>query len=474
MSKVYTNEQYAVITKALNKLDLYIRRTYGPGGRGILVDSGPYQKLVDDGYLAIDEFELDDPLENAVIKFVRNASFQTNKRAGDGTTTATLIMIALVREGLKSTKTRSQFFKELKEAQAEVLLQMSRRQIDSHADLKKVALSAYRDEESAEIVASVVREIGPEGVVSVQGGESLQTTHSVVMGMSIPNGFYSPYLSNQSGEVEITEPYILVTTARIVSNKQLLPIVQKIVQTGKRKLVIVCEDMEGEAMTTVIMNRLKGTLDVMVVKAPFTGMAKKDFLEDLCVVTGAVLADEVSGRTIEEISLASLGKAAKVITTKEHSLIVEGNGFPGELESRVDFVRTRLAEQPNNDAIQQRLARLTGGIGVIKVGAASEAEIATKKAKIEDAVHATQLAYKTGVVPGGAKAFMVNTSCSELDVALEYPRTVLMENGHNVVDEDAEDAYGVVQAALESGISIAMLLLNCGGIITKVDDKGAK
>lgn len=473
MSKVYTTDQYKVILSALDKLDAYVRPTYGPGGRGILVDFGMYQKMLDDGYMAIDEFELDDPLENAVIKFVRSASFQANKRAGDGTTTATLLMISIVREMLKAPQKLNAVVRDMNVAATEALLAIhgSRRLIDSQIDLYQIAFNAYRDPGSAAIVSRVVKEIGPDGVITVQAGEALETASSVVLGMSVGSGFYSPYLANEAGKVEIDDARILLTTSRIVTNRQLLPILEKLVASGSRKLLIVCDDMEGEAMTTVIMNRMRNTLDIMVVKAPFAGTAKKDFLDDLGVVTGATVVDDSTGVTMENVGLGALGKATKVITTNDRTIVIGGQGIAGQLEKRVEAVRELLAEQPNNDAIAARLARLTGGIGLIKVGAASEAEIATKKAKIEDAVHATQLAYKTGVVAGGANAFLVTTSCAELNRALLYPRAVLEANGAELLDPESEDAYGVVQSALESGVSIATLLLNCGGIITKANDK---
>lgn len=480
MSKQYTTFPYTVIISALDKLEAYVRPTYGPAGRGILVDVGGYQKMLDDGYLAIDEFELDDPLENAVIKFVRAASFQANKRAGDGTTTATLLMIAIVREILRASrydavgvieKPLHFALEDLSVGSAEAIgnIYQARRLITEESDLLGVAFNAYRDGDMAEMVSKVVKEVGPDGVVTVEGSEALETTCEVVVGMNIPQGFYSPYLAGNESKVEIANPAILITTERITSNAQLLPILQKVIASGKRELLIVCDSMDGEALTTLIMNRTRGNLNAMVVKSPFQGQAKLDFLEDLAIVTASNVVDEVNGLRVADAGLGSLGTASKVVVTKDSCLIVRGAGQSIDIDPRADIVRALLVEQPNNDAIATRLARLTGGIGVIKVGANTEAEIKTKKAKVEDAVHATQLAYKTGVVAGGAKAFMVETSSDELNAALKFPREVLEANGTHYLSDDAEDAFGVVQAAIESAVSIATLLLNCGGIITEVN-----
>lgn len=472
MSKQYTTVPYDVILSALNKLEAYIRPTYGPAGRGILVDVGGYQKMLDDGYLAIDEFELDDPLENAVIKFVRAASFQANKRAGDGTTTATLIMIAIVREALQSGTQRHFILEDLSVGLAEAIgtIYQSKRMVDSESDLLGIAFNAYHDGDSAEVVAKVVHQVGPDGVVTVEESESLETSSEVVVGMNIPNGFYSPYLtSTATPTIEIKDPAILLTTQRIVSNTTLLPIVEKLVASKKRELLIVCDSIEGEALTTLIMNRLRGNLDVMVVKAPYHGQARLDFLEDLAVVTGSYVIDEAAGTRVEQADLGALGGATKVIITKDSCLIVNGKGTPVEINPRIEAVRALLTESPNDDSIQTRLARLSGGIGVIKVGASTEAEVKTKKAKIEDAVHATQLAYKTGVVAGGARALMVTTSSPELNAALCYPRDVLVANGVAALSDESEDAFGVIESAIESAVSVTSLLLNCGAIITKVN-----
>lgn len=471
--KTYTTLPKEVILSALEKLEAYVKPTYGPAGKGILVDDGMYPKMLDDGFLSIDEFELPDPLENAVIKFVKAASFQANKRAGDGTTTATLLMIVMVRTALNSTNDLDITAMELKAALTEAMLHIngSRRLIDSKQDLLRVAFNAFHDAESAELVAQTVKEVGPDGVITVQGGESLQTTASVVMGMSVPNGFYSPYLSNEAGKVEIDAPYVLLTTSRIVSNKQLMPILEQILAKGKRQLLIVCDEMEGEALTTVIMNRMRGTLDVMLVKAPYMVGSKKEFLDDIAVVTGATVVDEASGKTLETTTTGDLGQCSKVVATRYATLILEGQGIQGELDKRIEAVRELLVEQPNNDYLQTRLARLSGGVGVIKVGANSEAEIVTKKAKIEDAVHATQLAFRTGVVKGAGQAFLgFDTSSDEMNAALKYPAQVLVDNGVHAIDEEVEDAYGVVQSALETAVSIACLLITCGGIITKLDE----
>lgn len=464
MSKTYTILPYGTILSALERLEAYIRPTYGPSGRAILVDQGAYQKMLDDGFLAIDEFELPDPLENAVIKFVKEASAKTNKRAGDGTTTATLLMIALVQECLKHNVLPDHIFSSLARGTAEAIRQITStvRFIDSASDLASIAYGAYHDLESANVVANVIHEVGPEGIVSVESSDSLETTSKVVMGMHIPRGFYSPYLSNAEGKVELKNPHILLTTRRIASNADLLPILKQLYKTGEARpeLIIVCESMEGEALTTCILNH------IMVVQAPYRDTDKKDFLDDLAAVTGSTIADEAVGIGLRTLGLGALGTCEKVIVTQEETTILGGAGDLAALSRATLLLRDALAEKPSSDALTQRLARLTGGIGVIKVGAPTEAEMKTKLAKIDDAVHATQLAFRTGVVSGGGQAFLVETSCPELTTALKAPYATLMQNGTEHYSEDSEDALGVVLAALESGVSMATLLLNCGGIIT--------
>lgn len=470
--KVYTTEPYAVILSALDKLEAYIRATYGPAGRGILVDTGMYQKVLDDGFMVIDEFELPDPLENAVIKFVREASAKANKRAGDGTTTATLIMIATVRAAIKSGKPVFALIPEIQLAKEQLVAYLRNavaRQVDSSEDLRDIAFSAYRSHADADTVAEVIKGVGRDGFVTVEEGEGLETTAKVTLGMSIPKGFISPYLVPQNGTLELTKPYILLTTSRITSSlSQVIPILSKL---GKgSELLIVCDSLENEALTTVIMNHTRGAFNISVIKAPYSDQARLDFLDDLAAVTGAVVFDEARGLKLETMGLGALGKADKVITTKDNTVIVGGSADPEKMKSTVEAVREQLAEQPHNDAIQLRLARLQGGVGVIKVGAATEAEMKNKKAKIDDAVHATQLAYRTGVVPGGAVALTCyETNSPELNEGLKLPRAVLEANGLAAIDPDTEDAFGVVESAVESGVSMACMLLNTGGIITTND-----
>lgn len=465
MSKTYTTEPYKVILSALEKLEAYIAPTYGPAGRGILVDHGEYQEVLDDGFLAIDEFELPDPLENAVIKLVKEVSAKTNKRAGDGTTTSTLLMIGLVREIVNNSQLSFYAaFRLLQESLPKVLAHLATKKCDISTveELTAIARNAY-DDNAAVMIAQTVHDIGPAGVVSVQEGDTLETTYEIRQGMSFDRGAISPHMVNKT----LTKPAILVSAMPIDSMASIYPVLDSLIKEGIKDVLIVADRFSGDTLPSIVMSNSRGALNCVCVEAPYQGQMKREFLEDLAIVTGGIVVDDTRGDTLKGKAFEYLGDAESVMVSDTSTLIIGGNSDSEEIAEYAAKIKSEGRDGFN----ELRIARLTAGIARIKVGAATEGEMKHKKAKIDDAVNAAQLALKSGVVPGGATSFLAQTGNLFIDQALWAPRNVLLANNIDALLDTAEDAYGVVQASVESAFSMAALLLNTGGIITDGTEK---
>jgi chaperonin GroEL len=486
--KVHTNNPGDPIMSALEQLFAVVAPTYGPNGRGVLIDREFYQEIVDDGFNIINEFELPDEVENAVIKYVREASRKTNSRAGDGTTTSFLILIAILREvyGPNSKyildSQRRGVTASMRKAVKVVVdkLRADARSIDTEEDLYAVAKNSYANEDIARLIARAVFSVGKDGTVTVEASDSLETKAKVVTGMQLDRGFINPYMAQHTSEgvMELMNPLIVVTDSFINAVKQLQPTLELSIAGGeKRDVLFICDDLTGEALNVLVVNHLRGALNTAAIKNPGFGDSKLETLKDIALVTGATVLSEKLGRAFSTLTEADLGSAKKVIITKDSTIIVDGAGDQKKVDAHVETLKaTKTEGNFEKKQLEGRISKLAGGVAVVQVGAPTESEVKTTKAKVEDAVNATVLAFKEGVIDGGGKAFSgFNTDSEVLNVALRFPREQLEANGKEALSGDAIDPVGVVVAALESAVSVAGSLIDCGGVIApkieKKDDK---
>lgn len=476
--KVYTAVPHDKIVSATEKLFNYVRHTYGPAGLGVLIDRGRSQEILDDGFAAIEEFELEDELENAVIGYIKEASRKTNKRAGDGTTTSVLIMTSIVREAMKTKKeslTRTNMnilAHELRVASEGVVKQIRKdaKRINTKDDLERIALNSYNNPDMAKVVADMILAVGADGAIALEESETLETTTELVAGMKIDRGYTSPYMAGAEGQdFEAKNPLILLTDEKILGVDILIPILDPHLKAGRKDFLIVCEELGGEALATVLINKLKGMLNLVCVKCPGYGESKHQAMEDIAVLTGATYISETRGRSIKSVVSSDLGGAKRVVVSSSETLVVGGKGKKEDIEARAKTIRPLLDTGSTYDKqyAQERLASLTGGIGVIRVGAPTEGEMRSIKSKTEDAISATKLAFKEGVIAGGGVTLAgFKTSSDILNTALKEPRKVLEENGGDAISADAQDSAGVTIASLESAVSVAANLITTGAIIT--------
>jgi chaperonin GroEL len=419
MSKiiVFNEEARQALKRGVDKLANAVKVTLGPKGRNVVIEHGyGSPTITKDGVTVAKEVELEDKIENAGAELVKEVASKTNDVAGDGTTTATVLAQAMINEGLKNItagakplsvkrgmeKALEAVVKELKENVAQPV---------SGDMIQNVASISANDKEIGKIIAEMVNEMGNEGVITVEEGQSFGIEKEVVKGMRIDKGYAAPYMiTNQERmEAEYSEPYILVTDKKISSIQELLPILEKVLKTGRKDLVIVADDVDGEALTTLVLNKLRGIFNGLAIKAPGFGDRRKEMLQDIAVVTGATFISEDVGRKLDSVELSDLGSARKVIASKDASTFVDGKGDKAAIEARASAIRKQMEQtdsQFDKEKLQERLAKISGGIGVIKVGAATEVEMKEKKHRIEDAISATKAAIEEGIVPGGGVALL--------------------------------------------------------------------
>lgn len=484
--KKYTVIPHSTILSAINKLEDFVKVTYGPAGRGILIDNSITQDVIDDGFIAIEEFQLEDELENAVIGYVKEASRKTNGRAGDGTTTSFLIMCAILREAfadLEISLEKQDFQAKVDELRkgldvAIKYIKKSSIKISTLPELEAIALNAYRNPEMAKVVAKIVKDVGIDGIVTLEDSETMETTSSVVMGMSFDRGYVSQYMAlNTNGDIQLKNIPILVTDEVINDMAVLTPIIQQLIEKGQRELLIIAETVEGTALNNITLNKIKGAFNCVVVKSPGYGEQRIGVLEDIAISVGSTLLTKNMGRPLSSITMQDLGKSEKVLVTKDNTIIINGAGTKSAIKSRAEYLKSLIPGITafEKSKVNDRIAKLSGGIGVIRVGAATDTEARTIHRKIEDAVHATQLAYKDGVVAGvGLLLDSIKTGSPLLDIAFKRPYQVLEDNGKKYLTKDAQDATGVVVASIESAVSVASNLIVCGGIITNKIEKDEK
>ena len=512
------------ILRGVSKLSKAVVATLGPKGRNVVLDKKFGSPTVTkDGVTVAKEIELEDPYENMGAQMVREVASKTSDNAGDGTTTATVLAESIYREGLKFVTSGAnpigiqRGINKAVEAAVEQLAKISKKVKDKE-EIKQVAtVSANWDNTIGEIIAEAMDKVGKDGTITVEEAKSIETTLDVVEGMQFDKGYLSPYFvtSAETMEVKLEDAYILNYEKKISSLKDLLPILEKVAKLGK-PLLIIAEEVEGEALATLVVNKLRGTLNVCAVKAPGFGDRRKAMLEDIAILTGGRCITEDLGIKLENIELADLGRAKSIVVDKENTTIVEGNGKSSEIQGRVNQIRRQIEETTSDydrEKLQERLAKLAGGVAVINVGAATESEMKEKKARVEDALHATRAAVEEGIVAGGGVALLRTLGAIEatkganedetigisiIKRAVEAPLRSLCNNGgvegsviveqvkkskgnegYNVATGEFEDLVkaGVVdpkkvtRTALQNAASIAGLLLTTECLITEVPEK---
>jgi len=413
---IYREDARAAVLRGVNALADAVRVTLGPKGRNVVLDKKYGSPVITkDGVTVAKEVDLKDPMENLGARMVREVASKTSDVAGDGTTTATVLAQALLREGMKNVTAGGNPM-ELKrgiEKAVEVVVEELKK-LSKPVKGKMIAqvgtISANADETIGSIIAEAMEKVGKDGVITVEESKSMETSLEVVEGMRFDRGYLSPYFITDPERMEavLEDPFILIFEKKISNMKDLLPVLEKIAQQGK-PLLIVAEEVEGEALATLVVNKLRGTLKAAAVKAPGYGDRRKAMLEDMATLTGGKAITEDLGIKLENIKLDDLGRAKKIVIDKENTTIIEGAGTAKEIEGRVKQIRTQIEETTSDydrEKLQERLAKLVGGVAVIKVGAATETEMKEKKARVEDAMHATKAAVEEGIVPGGGVALL--------------------------------------------------------------------
>ena len=410
------DEARKALEAGVNSLADTVKITLGPKGRNVVLDKKYGAPLItNDGVTIAKEIELDDPFENMGAQLVKEVSTKTNDVAGDGTTTATLLAQAMIHEGLKNLAAganpivvRKGMAKAVEAAVAEVKKQA--KTVDGSKDIARVGAVSSGDEEIGKLIADAMEKVSADGVITIEESKTADTYSEVVEGMQFDRGYITPYMATDMEKMEanLDDPYILITDKKISVIADILPILEQIVQSGK-KLLIIAEDVEGEALSTLIVNRLRGTLNVVCVKAPGFGDRRKEMLQDIAILTGGTVISEEVGLELKSATMDMLGRARQVKVTKENTTIVDGAGDSQTIKDRVGQIRTQISTTTSDydkEKLQERLAKLAGGVAVIKVGAATETEMKEKKLRIEDALNATRAAVEEGVVAGGGTIFV--------------------------------------------------------------------
>ncbi len=403
------------LKKGGDKLADAVKITLGPRGRAVVLEKGYGAPMVThDGVTIAKEIELEDKIENIGAELVKEVASKTNDIAGDGTTTATLLAQVLINEGLKNATSgvdvvgMHKGMTKAYEAVLESLKNLSKK-ISTKEEIAQVATISSRDEEIGKLIADVIDQVGKDGVVTVEESQSVGLSKELVEGLQFDRGYVSAYMVSNAERMEavLESPYVLVTDKKISSINELLPLLEKLVKAGKKELVIIADDVDGEALATLVVNKIRGIFNVLAVKAPGFGDRRKEMLQDIAVVTGADFISEDLGRKLESVDIASLGQAHRVVSNKDNTTIVGGKGAKEEIEKRVNQIKSQLQKTDSEfdrEKLQERLGKLSGGVAVIKVGAATEVEQKEKQHRIEDAVNATKAAIEEGIVVGGGVA----------------------------------------------------------------------
>ena len=413
---IYGEEARKALQAGIDKLANTVKITLGPKGRNVVLDSTYGLPLItNDGVTIAKEVELEDVFENMGAQLIREVATKTNDAAGDGTTTATLLAQALVREGMKNIAAGAnpmilkKGIKKAVDAATEAILENSKA-VSGSADIERVATVSSGDENVGKLIAEAMEKVTSDGVITIEESKTAETYSEVVEGMQFDRGYITPYMVTDTDKMEavLDDACILVTDKKISSIQDILPLLEEIVKSG-RKLLIIAEDLEGEALSTILINKLRGTFTCVAVKAPGFGDRRKEMLRDIATLTGTDVISEELGYELKDTTVNDLGHARQVVVTKENTIIVDGAGDPAEIKARVQQIRTEIENTTSDydrEKLQERLAKLAGGVAVLKVGAATEAEMKEKKLRVEDALSATKAAVEEGIVAGGGTALI--------------------------------------------------------------------
>ena len=462
----FSEEARKALEIGVNKLADTVKVTIGPKGRNVILDKKFGSPLItNDGVTIAKEIELEDPYENMGAQLVKEVATKTNDVAGDGTTTATLLAQAIIREGLKNVAAGSNPILLRKGIQKAVdtavaTLKANSRTIENKESIAQVAAISAGDEEIGKLIAEAMEKVGNDGVITVEESKSMGTTLEVVEGMQFDRGYVSAYMVTDVEKMEATlsEPYILITDKKISNIQEILPILEQIVQQGKR-LLIIAEDVEGEALSTLVVNKLRGTFEVVAVKAPGFGDRRKAMLEDIAILTGGRVISEEIGLDLKEATLDMLGKAATVKISKENTTIVNGAGEEKAIKDRIAQIKRQIEETTSEfdkEKLQERLAKLSGGVAVIEVGAATETELKERKLRMEDALNATRAAVEEGIVPGGGAALVA--VMDEVEALLKDEQTPETKTGIQIVLKALQEP--LKQIAINAGLEGAVIVEN--------------
>ncbi|MDR1418255.1 MAG: chaperonin GroEL [Endomicrobium sp.] len=524
---IYNDEARKAMKNGVDKLANAVKVTLGPKGRYVVLDKKFGSPTVtNDGVTIAKEIELEDPFENMGAQLVKEVASKTNDIAGDGTTTATVLAQSLINEGLKNITAganSNHIKKGIEKAVSSVIAEIKKiaKQVKNKEEIAQIASISASDKEIGNLIADAMEKVGKDGVITVEEGKSSDTTLDVVEGMQFDRGYNSPYFVTDTERMQgiLEDPYIIITDKKISSMQEILPLLEKVVQTGK-PFLIIAEDIEGEALGTLVLNKIRGTLKVVAVKAPGFGDRRKEMLQDIAVLTGGSVITEEIGLKLDNATLELLGQAKRVVVDKENTTIVSGLGDKKEIESRIAQIHKQIEDTKSDydkEKLQERLAKLVGGVAVINVGAATEAEMKTKKFKVEDALNATRAGVEEGIVAGGgvsllkAQAVLDKIQAEDADEktgidivlkALEGPIRMIIENAgleaSVIVDKiknskDASFGYNadsneyvdmikagivdpakVTRTALENAASIAGLVLITETLVTDIPEKTQK
>jgi chaperonin GroEL len=506
-----------------------VSTTLGPKGRNVALDKKfGAPTVTHDGVTVAKEIELEDPYENMGAQLLKEAATKTNDIAGDGTTTATVLAQAIVNEGLRNVAAGANpmLLKRGIMAAAEAISQSLREMatpVETKEEIANVASTSAQDTEIGNLIAEVMDKVGKDGVVTVEESRGLEFETEYVEGMQFDRGYISPYFitNPESMEAIINEPYVLIYEKKVSAAQDIVPVLEKLVQIGKRDLVIIAEDVDGEALATLVLNKLRGMLNVLAVKAPGFGDRRKAMLGDIAILTGGTVISEETGRKLETVTLQDLGRAGKVVSNKENTVIVDGAGEEARIRGRIEEIRREVeisTSDYDKEKLQERLAKLSGGVAVIRVGAATETELKEKKHRVEDALSAARAAVEEGIVPGGGVALInsisvldnvkmgnedENTGVQIIRRALEAPIRKIAANagedgaviinevrrqqrergnnriGYNVLTNEFVDTIEagfpdpakVTRGAVENAASIASMILTTEALITDVPEE---
>jgi chaperonin GroEL len=526
---VFSEDARRKLRAGMNVVANAVSSTLGPKGRNVAIDrkfGSP--SITHDGVTVAKEIELEDPFENMGAQLLKEAASKTNDIAGDGTTTSTVLAHAIVNEGLKALEAgyNPMLLKRGIEMATEAVVEELKKnsvKIDTKEDIGHVATNSAADAEIGQLIAKVMDKVGKDGVITVEESKSMQFEEEYVEGMQFDRGYISAYFVTDAEHMEaiITEPHVLIYDKKISAAPDIVPLLEKLVQAGKRELVIIAEDIDGEALATLVLNKLRGMLNVVAVKAPGFGDRRKAMLQDIAALTGGQLISEETGRKLETATVADLGRAEKVVSDKENTTIVGGKGDKAAIDGRIKEIKVEIDKSTSDydkEKLQERLAKLSGGVAILRVGAATETELKEKKHRVEDALSAARAAYEEGIVPGGEISLMnaapkldklksedeeVKVGIGIVKKALEAPIRKLASNagqdgsviidtvrrtaiekknpniGYNVLNGEYVDMIKagiidpvkVVRGALENASSIAAMILTTDVLITDIPEK---